>query len=205
MGFFDDVLQIDARPISPELQTVTPAHLGPPEGWVLPTILPTVRELGRSPNARIALVGLHCWPDGVSLSVRLMVREVRYGKPALDGAPTASRWSFRFGAQYADRRRVAISDFPVDRPSAERGADGLVLRPMLGGGGRFHRHWDFYLWPLPPRGRLTLVADWPAEGIPETYTELDAGEIRAAASRAVVVWRDLPNAVRGEHVPEVNG
>jgi len=39
-----------------------------------------------------------------------------------------------------------------------------------------------------------MVADWPAEGIRETYTELDAGEIRSAAARAIVVWRDLPHA-----------
>lgn len=204
MGFFDDVLVIDHRPAAPELQTVKPAHLGPPEGWVLPTVLPAVRQLGRSANARIALVGLRCWPDGVSLDVRLLCRQRPAARPQRDGK-VDSAWAFRFGAQYADRRRVAIGEFPIDGRSPERGADGLVLRPTFGGGGRFHRHWEFYLWPLPPRGRLTLVADWPSEGIPETYTELDAGEIRAAASRAVVVWRDLPNAVPGEHAPEVNG
>lgn len=204
MGFFDDVLRIDHRPAPPELQTVKPAHLGPPEGWVLPTILPAVRVLGSSPNARIVLLGMRCWPDGVSLDVRLMCRERRFPRPHPDGRPDAT-WTFRFGAQYADRRRVAVGEFPLDGPAADRGTDGVVLRPTIGGGGRFHRHWEFYLWPLPPRGRLTLVADWAAESIPETYTELDAGEIRAAAARAVVVWRDLPNTVSGKRVPEVNG
>jgi hypothetical protein len=192
MGFFDDVLLTADRPTTPELQTVNPAHLGPPEGWVLPTVLPAVRLLGRSENARIALVGLRCWPDGVSLDVRLMCRTRQLGRPRRDGK-AADDWSFRFGVQYADRRRVAIGEFPP----AERGRDGLVLRPTIGGGGRFHRHWEFYLWPLPPKGRLTLVADWPVEGIAETYTELDAGEIRSAAARAVVVWRDLPVAEQG--------
>ncbi|HEX5405469.1 MAG TPA: hypothetical protein VFX16_24610 [Pseudonocardiaceae bacterium] len=196
MGFFDDVLLTDNRPSTPELQTVNPAHLGPPEGWVLPTVLPAVRLLGRSENARIALVGLRCWPDGVSLDVRLMCRTRRFDRPRRDGKP-ADDWSFRFGVRYADRRRVAIGEFPPGRRSAERGTDGLVLRPTIGGGGRFHRHWEFYLWPLPPKGRLTLVADWPVEGIAETYTELDAGEIRAAAARAVVVWRDLPVGDQG--------
>jgi hypothetical protein len=187
MGFFDDVLQRDARPATPEVQTVRPAHLGPPEGWVLPTVLPAVRELGRSPNARIALVGLRCWPDGISLEVRLLRRALT-DSAQRDGQP-GDDWSFRFGALFADRRRVAVGEFPPERPY---GTDGLVLRPTGGGGGRFHRRWEFYLWPLPPKGRLTLVADWPAERIAETYTELDAGDIRAAAARAVVVWRDLP-------------
>lgn len=193
MGFFDEVLLTDDRPAAPELQTVRPAHLGPPEGSVLPTVLPYVRLLGRSDNARIALVGLRCWPDGVSLDLRLLCRTRRFPRPRRDGRPDGD-WAFRFGVRYADRRRVAVGEFSPDRRSVAHGTDGLVLRPTIGGGGRFHRHWDFYLWPLPPQGRLTLVADWPAEDIPETYTELDAGEIRAAAARAVVVWRDLPVA-----------
>lgn len=193
MGFFDDVLLTDGRPAAPEVQTVRPARFGPPEGWVLPTVLPVVRELGRSPNARIALVGVRCWPDGVSLDVRLLCRTRPASRPRRDGQVSAE-WSFRFGVQYADRRRAAVGEFPPARPT---GADGLVLRPTIGDGGRFHRHWDFYLWPLPPKGRLTLVADWPAQGVPETYTELDAGELRAGAARAVIVWRDLPVADTG--------
>lgn len=182
MGFFDDVLHIDDEPATPELQCVQPAQHGAPEGSVLPTVLPFVRVLGRSDNARIALVGLRCWPDGVSMDLRLLCRERRPGMS----------WSIRFGVQYADRRRAAIDG--LDRRPAARGDDGLVLRPTIGGGGRFHRQWELYLWPLPPRGRLTLVADWPTERIPETYTELDAGEIRSAAARSMVVWRDLPSA-----------
>lgn len=187
MGFFDDVLVADGRPGTPEIQTVRSARLGPPEGWVLPTVLPAVRMLGRSDNARVALVGLWCWPEGVSMDLQLMCRELRTGTPG-------DHWAFRFGAQYADRRRVAVGDHPLDRRTTIQSSDGLVLRPTIGGGGKFHRHWSFYLWPLPPKGRLTLVVDWPAEGIAETYTELDAGEIRSAAARAMVVWRDLPQA-----------
>jgi hypothetical protein len=185
MGFFDEVMANGRRQATPETQTVQPAHIAPPEGWVLPTVLPSVRVLGQSPNARIALVGLLCWPDGVTLDIRLMCRQRRSDDDA---------WAFRFGVRYADRRRVAAHEFPVHGGSPAGGSDGLVLRPTVGGGGRFHRQWGFYLWPLPPKGRLTLVADWPDEQIPETYTELDAGEIRSAAARSVVVWRDLPAA-----------
>ncbi|MER7112428.1 ankyrin repeat domain-containing protein [Streptomyces sp. NPDC000229] len=44
---------------------------------------------------------------------------------------------------------------------------------------------------LPPEGALTLVVEWPDEGVPETQTVIDAGEIRAAAARAVEIWPDL--------------
>ncbi len=198
MGFFDDVLLTDDRLSAPEIQTVRSARLGPPEGWVLPTVLPSVRLLGRSENARIALVGLWCWPDGVSMDLQLMCRELR-------GDTDGDHWAFRFGAQYADRRRVAVGDRPLDRRTTVQGSDGLVLRPTSGGGGKFHRHWGFYLWPLPPRGRLTLVVDWPAEGIAETNTELDAGEIRSAAARAMVVWRDLPHADPADRSADARG
>jgi hypothetical protein len=217
MGFFDDVQPRDDRSTSPEQQTVQPAHLGPPQGWVLPTVLPAVRVLGRSDNARIALVGIRCWPAGVSLDLHLMCRQVA-GSAARRGGDTGNDWAFRFGVLTSEGRRVAAREFPPTRQSRRTNGSGvngsslngrapssslnggdpndttLVLRPIFGGGGRFHRRWEFYLWPLPPKGRLTMVVDWPAEGIPETYTELDAGEIRSAAARAVVVWRDLPHA-----------
>jgi hypothetical protein len=191
MGFFDDVLPRDDWATSPERQTVQPPHLGPPQGWVLPTVLPAVRVLGRSDNARIALVGVRCWPDGVSLDVHLMCRQVAGSKGRRIG-DIGNDWAFRFGVLTSDGRRAAAREFPPVRHQTD--GSSLVLRPNFGGGGRFHRRWEFYLWPLPPKGRLTMVADWPAEGIPETYTELDAGEIRSAAARAVVVWRDLPHA-----------
>jgi hypothetical protein len=193
MGFFDDVLPTIDRSAPPERQTVQPAHVGPPQGWVLPTVLPAVRVLGRSDNARIALVGVRCWPDGVSLDLHLMCRQLpRLAGPRLDGP--GDEWAFRFGVLTSEGRRAAAREFPPGpRPIAPDRSE-LVLRPIFGGGGRFHRRWEFYLWPLPPKGRLTMVADWPAEGIPETFTELDAGEIRSAAARAVVVWRDLPHA-----------
>lgn len=187
MGFFDDVLSRDDRRATPEQQTVQPAHLGPPQGWVLPTVLPAVRVLARSDNARIALVGVRCWPEGVSLDLHLMCRKLTHG----DG----DEWGFRFGVLTSDGRRAAAREFPPGpRPAPAPDGSELVLRPIFGGGGRFHRRWEFYLWPLPPKGRLTMVADWPAEGIPESYTELDAGDIRSAAARAVIVWRDLPAA-----------
>lgn len=191
MGFFDDVISVTDVSSTPERQTVQPARFGPPEGWVLPVVLPAVRVLGSSANARVALVGLRAWPDGVSMDLHLMRREAA-------ASPEAAvfdnfQLGFRFGARFSDGRRVLASYLPLRTRSTTEGGVA-VLRSGSGGGDRFHRRWDFYLWPLPPKGRLTLVVDWPTEGIPETSTELDAGDIRSAAARAVVVWPDLPKA-----------
>jgi hypothetical protein len=158
-------------------------------------------------------VGLRCWPKGVSFDVQLMCRQVPSPAALRSGAAVPRSgagmaaveqgWDFRFGVLFSDGRRAAARGFPPRTGTPEGGAvapddpEYVRLWPTFGGGGRFHRRWEFYLWPLPPRGRLTLVADWPAEGIPETYTELDAGDLRAAAARAVVVWRDLGDADHG--------
>jgi len=51
-----------------------------------------------------------------------------------------------------------------------------------------------FLWPLPPPGRLALVCEWPAAGIPLTRTDIDAGAIHEAAQRAQVIFEDHPRA-----------
>jgi hypothetical protein len=48
-----------------------------------------------------------------------------------------------------------------------------------------HRNW---LWPIPPRGPVAFVCEWPALEIPLTCATLDAEVIRDAARRAVVLW-----------------
>jgi hypothetical protein len=44
------------------------------------------------------------------------------------------------------------------------------------------------VWPLPPEGTITFVAEGPAYGIAESTIEVDATEIRARARRPGVLW-----------------
>jgi len=48
-------------------------------------------------------------------------------------------------------------------------------------------HW---LWPMPPDGPLTFVAEWPKYAITETRAAVDGTRIRAAAERATNLWPD---------------
>jgi hypothetical protein len=192
MGFFDGTAD-DARGAGRSTeQRAGASRLEPPEGWVLPTVLPWVRVLGQANDARIALVGLRCWPEGVSIDLHVLRRwapPVR--RPGLGFQPDTDDWTFRFGLKFSDgRRAIAPNRTTLVPPAIDQ--HEVLLRHRSGGGGAFHRRYDFYLWPLPPKGRLTLVTEWPAEKIAETHTELDAGEIRSAAARAIVVWPDLP-------------
>ena len=44
------------------------------------------------------------------------------------------------------------------------------------------------MWPLPPVGPLTLVAEWPAYGVAEARAAVDATELRARAAEAETIW-----------------
>jgi hypothetical protein len=65
------------------------------------------------------------------------------------------------------------------------------LLPTLvprGGGGVGAYHYEFWLWPLAPRGPLSFVFAWPALGIPESRATVATEPILGAASRATELW-----------------
>ena len=47
-----------------------------------------------------------------------------------------------------------------------------------------------WLWGLPPPGPLTFTCQWPAEQIPPSQAELDAGLLLEAAARATTLWSE---------------
>lgn len=178
-----------------------PDAFGPPVEWVLPVTLPWTRVLGEGPHARVALERLRCWPDGVVLDIAVFRR-----RASRDRGPGSAfthhpdrrpqPGGLRFGVLYADGRRATNLDRP-ERPARQRpDEDGRpVLVPRGGSGGQFHYRHEVYLAPLPPEGVLTVVVEWPDQGVPETRVELDATAVRAAAGAAQEVWPDLPPAV----------
>jgi hypothetical protein len=46
----------------------------------------------------------------------------------------------------------------------------------------------YWVWPLPPPGRLDVVCEWPARGITKTTAELDVNIILGTAQRAITVF-----------------
>ena len=58
---------------------------------------------------------------------------------------------------------------------------------------------DFWVWPLPEAGDITLVCEWPAYGIPESSAKLEGQFLRDAASRSRPVWTDEPTSTHLSH------
>lgn len=96
------------------------------------------------------------------------------------------------GVEYSDGRTG--NNLGGFRGAWESGLDPAspVLLPGGGGGGDRLVDLAVSLSPLPPPGELRLIAAWPARGLPETATVLEADALVDAASRAVRLW-DLPD------------
>jgi hypothetical protein len=65
---------------------------------------------------------------------------------------------------------------------------GPVIGQMGGGGGG--KRWDFnyFIWPLPPDGPVTITCKWPARGLQTAGKELNGTAIRAAGLMSHSVW-----------------
>ncbi|MDQ6947642.1 MAG: hypothetical protein M3256_15575 [Actinomycetota bacterium] len=90
---------------------------------------------------------------------------------------------FRFGLEFANGATVTSLEV------AGTGGPTRPTTPILAGGGggggdgRFDmRYW---VWPLPPPGKLTFLSEWPAHGLPLTRCEIDSEPIRTAAGGPV--------------------
>jgi hypothetical protein len=64
----------------------------------------------------------------------------------------------------------------------------IALTSGGGGGGALDTHQSYWVWPLPPPGRVTFACEWPKLEIAETQVAVEGDVIRGAAGRAERVW-----------------
>jgi hypothetical protein len=185
MGFFDD---------SPAPEPEPPWRHHP---WELPEaefpgIVPIDGLLlGRTDRAAAAVTGIAAYGNGFEIFVTASIRpgaRAGNGVPDVPPGPGMAR-SFRFGLQLSDGRKV------IGRRGGPRAVpDSEPQEPILqqfAGGGSPHRHVArWWAWPLPPKGPLEFVSEWPAFAIPETRADLDAQLILDAADRSIRLWPD---------------
>jgi hypothetical protein len=91
------------------------------------------------------------------------------------------------GVEFANGRKA--TNLEHGPPAGDDSGPVLMGGSGSSGGGRFD--FDFWLWPLPPDGRLTFVAQWAEEGIDLTRLEVEASAIRAAGEQSEPLWPEL--------------
>ena len=194
-------------PRDPEPVYQEPAWLGPPANELgVPVALRAV--LARTDDVALALLDVVAFSNGLqfSMDVRLRAHDelidpfgmhVRHRQRDSTEIPADV---LRFGFELADGRKVTnLASFP----GFDEAPDGPVLIQRGGGGGG--RSWSFgyWLWPLPPAGPLTVVVEWPGQGIALTRVELDAGPLRDAAASSEQLWPGSGPASGGGTVSQV--
>jgi hypothetical protein len=180
-----------------------PAWLGPPLD-VLPGVVPVELVIARSDQTVVAVTGMRAYPTGFGFTLSLRRRHLpdrqQHQFPFLfdydpsEGHPTPDEFP-RFGVQFADGRKATNLDrHPLT--DGEEPVPPVLTQGSGGGGGQI---WDMeqWVWPLPPPGPVAFVCEWPAGGIAESRTEIDARSILEAAERAVTLWPDDHGSRRG--------
>lgn len=171
---------------------------------MIPGSVPADLLLARTDQVAVAVGSVRAYPNGFEFTVHVRMRRVDpeigpYGDPfSLHGHSRGARSqdnALRLGVLYADGRRTATTSSWVLRDESD---ENLVLSQQGGGGGGRCWDQDFWLYPLPPDGPVTLIVSWLEHDVTETRVGLDGAAIRAAAGRAVTLWPDEPDAEPGE-------
>ena len=185
-----------------------PVWMNPPED-VLPGVVPVELVLGRSGTAVVALTGMRAFPDGLHMNLAVRVRG-RRGRHDLHGEvfdgpyrqDTTEQWQagrLKWGFELADGRRTTNIDPWPQQPDQDHSRphhrddwlwepDHPVLHGGGGGGGSDSVDRDYWLWPLPPAGRLRVVCQWLDEDIDLNVQDLQAEPFLEAAQRARPAW-----------------
>lgn len=184
MGFFRK-----SPPPRPTLQRRVPRPWDPPESE-FPAIVPIdTLPFAPSEQAAIAIIGLTAYTAGFEI---FMARHIRPGIPGLDEDPTPEMLSRSrtnpltapfFSLLLPDGTKVVSG-----RPPGDSEPTGPILQSHGGGGSTHSQFFRWWAWPLPPKGRLEFICQWPMYGIAETQVGIDAQLILDAAQRSIRLW-----------------
>jgi hypothetical protein len=176
-------------PPRPTLQRQVPRPWDPPESE-FPAIVPIdTLPFAPSEQAAIAITGITAYTSGFEI---FMARSIRPGIPGLDEDPIPEMLSRGrtdplaapfFSLLLSDGTKVISGRLP-----GESEPIGPILRSRGGGGSTHSQFFRWWAWPLPPRGPLEFICQWPMYGITETRVGIDAQLVLDAAQCSIRLW-----------------
>lgn len=196
MGFFDSRPAFVPPPEEEHEHPPQPEWFGPPDA-VLPGYVPDRAVLFRTADAVFVVGRFDAYRTGLEFALDLYVRD-GFRRGAMHDIPweRQHRPSGDPGADPDDILRFGIacsdgsswSNLDPWYPKHDEPPAAPFVMSRGGGGDRDHWRMRQWLWPLPPPGPLTFVAEWPKYGIAESQVTFDAAKLRAAADDAIDLW-----------------
>jgi hypothetical protein len=162
-----------------------------PPGDFLPMILPIKNCLVRSDHACVAIESAAGWPDGITLTMAVVLREDPGAGESLPPVvhpahqQEGSETGLLLGVAFADGTAATN----VDRLEHDRRlTSGPTLDPGVTQAGKRSLRQQVHLRPLPPEGPLTFIVRWLDRGIEETTLQVESGPLLLAAEQARRIW-----------------
>ena len=189
MGFFDDAPAPVPEPLWRHHQP-----WDPPEAQFPGVVFIDTTIVGRNDRAAVAITGLAAVSTGfeIQLSAHYRPDEDDDAEPGPGPAGKDALLSFRFGLQLADGSKVFGRHGPGPR-HRDTEPEGPLLRAFAMGHTPLSFLSRWWAWPLPPKGTLDFVTEWPAYGLPESRVTLDTGAILDAAQHSIQLWPEAGN------------
>lgn len=196
-----DFFRVPPRPERPLNVPKMPAWMHQPSDEV-GVLVPNAAVIARSKQALVALAGFRVYSKGVEILLMLRVLSDfvledptgvqwlmrRSVDPTNDSLPDTI---FRFGIEFSDGRRATSLERNWFGPDWQaKPPPSIHLGIARGGGGGAAFDWEFWLWPLPPPGVVTLVCEYPQVGIALTRYEVETAPLLEAASQSIKLWED---------------
>ncbi len=184
-------------PSKPPRSYRRPPWSGPPEE-TLPGVVALELLLAQSRKAAIYITHLDAYPSGFEFELKVVAAAgaeyefdldlfgrhwPRVGEKRDELPPRL----LRIGLQFADGGKATSISGPPYRPDETPSGPVMWALSGSGGGGASWRQ-GYWVWPLPPRGELELVCEWPSGEIPLTRARLDAQLVIDAAVRAQLLF-----------------
>lgn len=165
--------------------------------------VPIQEILASDSDTAIGLIDCIAFSTGFEFAIAVRAREeidpkqMGFGRPDFGRTERPER-QLQIGIEFADGRKALEGSHPGPELMAHwklhqgggepASADGPILAHRSGGGGGRRYDFRYWVWPLPPEGRLTFTCVWPARGLGLTEHGVDATAIRRAGESSTKLW-----------------